>query len=65
MRQDRPGITVLDHQDSQRGVAPVLCEEAIVHCDLRHDVLTRDGAHVRCIGHPAPHTVRAPRAERH
>eukprot|EP00969_Alexandrium_andersonii_P067112 2960274-Alexandrium_andersonii.AAC.1 len=36
MRQDRPGITVFDDQDSQGRLAAVLSEEAIVHCNLRH-----------------------------
>eukprot|EP00969_Alexandrium_andersonii_P029586 1291035-Alexandrium_andersonii.AAC.1 len=65
MRQDSPGIAVFDDQDSEGGLATVLCEEAIVHCGLRDYVFARDGAHVRGIGHSPTHTVRAPRAERH
>eukprot|EP00969_Alexandrium_andersonii_P104491 4610673-Alexandrium_andersonii.AAC.1 len=65
MRQDRPGPAVCDDQDSQRSLAAVVCGEAIVHCNLRYCVLTRDGARVRGVGHPPTHAVRAPRAEQH
>eukprot|EP00969_Alexandrium_andersonii_P009260 405652-Alexandrium_andersonii.AAC.1 len=36
VRQDRPGLTVFEDQDSQGRIATALCEEAIVHCNLRH-----------------------------
>eukprot|EP00969_Alexandrium_andersonii_P066275 2922789-Alexandrium_andersonii.AAC.1 len=65
MRQDRPGLTVFDDQDCQGRAAAVLCEEAIVHCNLWHGVLARDGARVWGVGHPHTHAARAPRPERH
>eukprot|EP00969_Alexandrium_andersonii_P156435 6916177-Alexandrium_andersonii.AAC.1 len=36
VRQDRPRIAILNHQDSKGRVAGVLREEAIIHRSLRH-----------------------------
>eukprot|EP00969_Alexandrium_andersonii_P170560 7540294-Alexandrium_andersonii.AAC.1 len=60
VRQDGPGIAVFEDQDSQKGIAAVLGEKAIVHCHFRYYMLTRDRTHVRDIGHSPAHAVRAP-----
>eukprot|EP00969_Alexandrium_andersonii_P307190 13579351-Alexandrium_andersonii.AAC.1 len=65
MRQDRPGLTVLDDQNRQGRVAAVLGEEAIAHCNLRHGAVAWDRARVRGIGHTPTHAVRTPRPEGH
>eukprot|EP00969_Alexandrium_andersonii_P089964 3972422-Alexandrium_andersonii.AAC.1 len=65
MRQDRPGFTVCDDQDSQGRIAAVLRGEATVHCNLRRCMLPRNGARALGVGHPPAHAARAPRAERH
>eukprot|EP00969_Alexandrium_andersonii_P068571 3025279-Alexandrium_andersonii.AAC.1 len=65
MRQDRPGLTVLDDQDRQGRITAVLGEEAIVHCNLRRGMAPWDRAHVRGIGHTPANAVRAPRPEGH
>eukprot|EP00969_Alexandrium_andersonii_P253904 11222048-Alexandrium_andersonii.AAC.1 len=63
--QDRSRVAIFDHQHRQGGVAGVLGEEAIVHCDLRRIMCTSGGTQARQIGHAAPHAVLAPRPERH
>eukprot|EP00969_Alexandrium_andersonii_P115924 5126538-Alexandrium_andersonii.AAC.1 len=64
MRQYGPRVPVLDDKDGQGRFTSVLREEAIVHCDLRDGMLTRESASVRGIGHTPAHAVRAPRLER-
>eukprot|EP00969_Alexandrium_andersonii_P303651 13423842-Alexandrium_andersonii.AAC.1 len=64
MSQDGPRVPVLDDEDRQGRLITVLREEAIVHCDLRNGVFSREITRTRGIRHTPAHTVRTPRPER-
>eukprot|EP00969_Alexandrium_andersonii_P180752 7988052-Alexandrium_andersonii.AAC.1 len=65
MRQDRPRIAILNHQDRKRLVADVFGKDAIVHCDLRQILRASRGARARQIGHPVAYAALTPGPEWH
>eukprot|EP00969_Alexandrium_andersonii_P182642 8070093-Alexandrium_andersonii.AAC.1 len=64
MSQDGPRAPVLNDEDCQGRLTTVLRREAIVHCDLRNGVFSRESTRTRGIRHTPANAVRTPRPER-